>query len=308
MGNRPGSGFDSGDHRLAELRPGDGGGYLKEHTLRRKTLSRRTPNNVESAKRRLGEWLKQRHNAEMVDQAKGLPLRRDMVTLLIFTRDNKVVGTQSTGNMPLKAVREVTARFVKPPQLDTTIGDHTYKLRSEADLWPLYFLHILAEVGGLLAIAPGRRWRLTPHGAEFLDVDPLLQTSFLLTVWWHQVNWLVAYPFAGMGDALPPFFNLATLTRLRFLPIGSPIPFEEFADGLIAEAGLTWTAQDSSFATMLLHGSIEQMVIDILVKFEAVKCQFREEPLGRGTISKLDTFEITPFGQTLLDAVAITSD
>ena len=138
-------------------------------------MQRRVPDEIESAERRFSTWLEQYHNAEMVRQAEVLPLRRDMVTLLTFVRDNRVVGTQSTGNMPLKAVREVTARFVTPPELETTIGDHTYKLRSEAHLWPLYFLHILAEVGGLLAIAPARRWRLTREGEKFLGIDPLLK-------------------------------------------------------------------------------------------------------------------------------------
>ena len=204
-------------------------------------------------------------------------------------------------------VRKVTARFVDPPQLETTVGDHTYRLRSEADLWPLYYLHILAEVGGLLAIAPVRRWRLTPEGEGFLGTAPLHQVSFLLTVWWYEVNWLVAYPFEGMGDALPPFFNLVTLARLHSLLIGTPISFEEFADGLIEKTGLTWTAQNSSAATMLLRGSIIRMVIHILANFGVVKREYREEPLGQGTISRLGAFEITPFGKALLDAVAIAS-
>jgi hypothetical protein len=270
-------------------------------------MRRQASNKVESARRRLGAWLEQYHNAEIVGQAEVLPLRRDMVTLLTFVRDHKVIGTQSTGNMPLKVVREVTARFVKPPALETTIGDHTYRLRSEADLWPLYFLHILAEVGGLLAIAPARRWRLTRRGEEFLGADALLQVPFLLTVWWYEVNWLVAYPFVGMGDALPPSFNRVALARLRSLPSGTRISFEEFADGLIEKTGLAWTAPDNSFATMSLRGSIARMVIYVLAAFGAVECEHQKEPLGKGTISRLVAFEITRFGKALLDAVAMVT-
>ncbi len=248
---------------------------------------------------------KQSYSSEFNDTAETLSLRRDMVTLLTYVRDNKVVGTQSTGNMPLKAVREVTARFVKPPRLDTIIGERTYRLRSEADVWPLYFLHILGEVGDLLAIAPARRWRLTREGEKFLSASPLPQVTFLLTVWWTKVNWLVAYPFEGMGEALPPFFNIHTLNHLHSCPVGEPIPFEKFADDLIEETGLVWTAPDSSFARFSLHGSIEQMVIRILMVFGAVACNYREEPLGKSTTSKLDTFEITLFGKALLNAVAI---
>jgi tetratricopeptide (TPR) repeat protein len=248
---------------------------------------------------------KQYHNPEMVRQAQDLPLRRDIVTLLTYVRDNKVVGTQSTGNMPLKAVRAVTARFVDPPQLDTTIGDRTYRLRSEEDVWPLYFLHILADVGGLLAIARSRRWRLTPKGERFLETDPWVQTRSLLAVWWYQVNWLVAYPISGMGEALPPAFERIMLVRLRALPIQTRIPFEEFADGLIRQTRLTWAAKDDSYATMSLRGGVERMVIRILAAFGAVEFEYRAEPLGKGTIPRLVAFEITQFGKALLDAVAL---
>jgi len=235
-------------------------------------------------------------------------LRQDMVTLLTFVRDHKVVGTQSTGNMPLKAVREVTARFVNPPQLDTTIGDRTYRLRTEEDVWPLYFLHILAEVGDLLSIARARRWRLTPVGKRFLDEDPLLQVTFLLEVWWHQVNWLIAYPFQGMGEALPPNFEQVVLTHLRALPLETRISFEEFGDGLIEQTGLTWTVPDSEYATTSLRGSVERMVIHILARFGAVELEYREEPWGKGALRKLDALEVTPFGKALLDAVAMASE
>ena len=260
---------------------------------------------VTSAEQRPDAWLRQYHNAEMIHQAEILPLRRDMVTLLTFVRDDKVVGTQSTGNMPLKAVREVTARFVNPPVLDTTIGEHTYRLRSEADVWSLYFLHILAEVGGLLAIAPARRWRLTSQGEKFLSVSPLLQVSFLLTVWWYDVNWLVAYPVEGMGDALPSSLDEVTLAHLSSLHIETSVVFEEFADSLIQKAGLKWTAENMSYAPMSLRRSIERMVIDVLSDFGAVRCEYREEPLGQGTISELSAFEVTPLGKALLDAIGM---
>jgi hypothetical protein len=231
-----------------------------------------------------------------------------MITLLTYVRDHKVVGTQSTGNMPLKAIREVTARFVDPPRLDHTIGDRTYKLRTEFDVWPLHLLHILAEVSGLLAIAPARRWRLTPAAERFLAFNPLLQVSFLLTVWWQLVNWLVAYPLEGMRQGLPTSFKEVALAQLRALATETTISFEPFADGLIEQTGLTWTKPDSSYATRLLRNSIKRMVIDILAVFGAAKRHYREEPLGTGTISRIDAFEVTPLGKALLDAVAIASD
>jgi hypothetical protein len=243
----------------------------------------------------------------MIGQAESLPVRQDMVTLLTFVRDHKVVGTQTTGNMPLKMVREVTARFVNPPSLETVIGDHVYQLRSEADLWPLYFLHILAEVARMIKTGQARRWQLTTHGKTFLEMDPLRQVSYLLTVWWYQVNWVVAFPVSGLGDAMPPGFSRITLAQLRSLDVGRVINFERFADVLIEKTGLTWGANESPYATSSMRSAIYRTVIAILIKFGALKGTYRHEPLGNSTISHLDTFEVTPFGRAILDGVAIMS-
>lgn len=263
-------------------------------------------NQVDPAHRRFRDSLEQVHIPEMLQQVVDLPLRQDMITLLQYVQGNKVVGTQSTGNLPLRAVREVTARFVNPPQLDHRIGDRVYRLRTEADVWPVYFLHILAEVGELVLAAPARRWRVTADGEAFLEMDPLLQVTFLLTTWWHRVNWLVAYPGEGMGEELPAGFEQTVLTHLRVLTVGARIPFDEFADRIIEETGLTWTVQVVSERS-LLHRSIERMVIDILADFGALTREYREVPLGAGTVSELAAFKVTLLGGVLLAAVAMAT-
>jgi hypothetical protein len=266
-------------------------------------MNQQRPDDFNAVEQRFAVWLHRHHTAEMIERAEAQALWQDMVTLLTYVRDNKVVGTQSTGNMPRKAVREVTARFVNPPKLDRTIGDHTHKLRSEADVWPLYFLHILAEVGDLVKIVPGRRWRLLPEGERFLTLDPFLQLGNLSMIWWYKVNWLVAYPYEGMGEELPDYFNLATLDRLLALPVGEQIPFEEFADDLIARTGLTWTS--SQYAEMLLRSSIERMVIYILRGFGVVKNYHRKKSVGESAYKELVAFEITPLGRALLEGLTV---
>ena len=268
-------------------------------------MGKQRSNGSSGVPRNLERWFDQAQRPEILEQAESLPLRRDAITLLEYVRDNKVVGTQATGNMPLKAVREVTARFVKPPVLDTTIGDHTYKLRSEEHVWPLYFPRMLLDVGGLLITARSRRWRLTNHGHQFFDAPPLLQVMSLLMVWWYQINWIVAYPYEGMGEALPPLFNIATLAHLQRLPVGEKIDIDGFAGPLIQETGLVWGSGQVEFGDRLLQGSIERMVIAILARFGAATRHYVDEPLGKGTISKLDTFEITPFGKVLLNGLDI---
>ncbi len=254
-----------------------------------------------TAHKDLTPWLSQHVTPELLTQIEEVPLRRDMVTLLTYVRDNKVVGTQSTGNMPLKAIREVTALFVEPPLLDYISDTYTRKLRSEDDIWALYFLHALAGVGELLLASPARRWQLTAHGVGFMDAPPATQLSFLLSVWWYKTNWLMAYPYVGMGDALPAGFNRATLAQLRALPVNSTVVFETFADELIAKTGLRWTSEDTSYHAMFLRSAIQRMIIYILKAFGGLTLAYREEPLGQGTISKLDTFEVTLLGNLLLD-------
>jgi len=254
------------------------------------------------AARRFLNWMR-RARGNQVARAEALPLRRDMVTLLTYVRDNRVTGTRSTGNLPLKAVREVTARFVHPPQLDTTIGDRTFRLRSEYDVWPLYFLHTLAEVGELLEGGPARRWRLAPDGAGLLTTAPLIQVWIMFVIWWKRVNWLIACPFAGIGESLPPRFEEITLAHLLSLPANTRIPFEPFADRLIQETGLKWTAPDMTYARMSLHSAIRRLVIGVLADFGVVEPEYRDKPLGRGTTRELVAFRVTSLGKGLLESL-----
>ncbi|MCY2996264.1 MAG: hypothetical protein NTY19_51705 [Planctomycetota bacterium] len=264
-----------------------------------------TPFNFRNVEKSLSMWLANQRDVSLERTAEELPLRRDVVTLLAFVRDNKIVGSPSTGNMPLKAVQEVTAQFVKPPCLEETIGEKTYRIRSEAELWPLYFLRSLAEVGGLIKVGRARLWRLTSHGERFLDADSRLQVAYLLAVWWHRVNWLVAYSFTGMGDALPYGFTQSTLAGLRSSPTGTFVRFEAFADALIHATGLRWGAPDPKIAIPALYGAVNRMVITVLADFGAVEREYREKRLGKSTFHELDKFKITPWGKALLDTVAI---
>lgn len=150
--------------------------------------------------------------------AEELPLRRDMISLLVYFRDNKVTGTPSTGNLPLKAVREVCASFVNPPPLETSIGETIYPVRSEIEVGPLFFLHILVSVGGMATGGMGKPWKLTPLGEHFLTEAAPKQVWYLLAVWWTQVNWAVSFSYGIPGGQMPPGFNSIVLKHLLALP------------------------------------------------------------------------------------------
>ena len=130
----------------------------------------------------------------------------------------------------------------------------------------------------------------------------------MLAVWWYRVNWLIAYPYTGMGEDLPLLFNLYVLASLKALSAGTWHSFNKFADQIISGTGSTWGAQESDFATTALRGSIRRMVIDILASFDAAERRYQEKPLGGGTTSELEAFKITPFGMALLDAVTAAGE
>ena len=127
----------------------------------------------------------------------------------------------------------------------------------------------------------------------------------MLSIWWHGVNWLLAFPVTGMGEGVSNDFTASSLARLRSLPTETSIPFIEFADKLIEETDLAWSKPDGDFARSSLQTAVRRMIIDILKKFECVTCTYRDEPLGKMTISKLVSFQITPFGQILFEGVAM---
>ena len=108
-----------------------------------------------------------------------------------------------------------------------------------------------------------------------------------------------------MGESLPPRFNKITLAHLLALPANTRIPFEPFADRLIQESKLKWTAPNVTYARVALHGAIRRMVIGILADFQVVDTDHQDKPLGSSTISELVAFQITSFGKGLLESLEI---
>jgi hypothetical protein len=235
--------------------------------------------------------------------AENLPLRRDIITLLTYLRDNKVTGTQSTGNLPLKAVHEICARFLNPPKLEDVIVEHVYQVRSETEVWPLYFRHVLASVGGLVTGGLGRRCKLTPLGERFLAAPAPLQVWLLFATWWTLTNWVIASPFGYDDGYLPAGFSRLTLTHLLDLLVDALVSFEPFADRLIEAAKLIWPTENQEMAHSILRTVIERVVVDPLGDFGILTPEYEpHKTLGAG-YRELSTFRITPFGKGLLEAI-----
>jgi hypothetical protein len=235
--------------------------------------------------------------------AEVLPLRRDVVALLTYLRDNKVVGTQSTGNFPLKAVREICARFVDPPPMENAIGEKIYRVRSEDEVWPLLFRHTLALTSGLIAGGLSQRWTLTSLGESFLAAPATTQVWVLLASWWIQTNWAIASPIVFNSGSMGPEIPMFALKRLLEIPSGEIASFERFADQLIADSRMVWPIEDQDTARSILRNIIESTVVDPLVDFEILQTEYRPHTTLGANYRELSTIQITPFGKILLKAM-----
>ena len=139
---------------------------------------------------------------------------------------------------------------------------------------------------------------------QFLEANPPIQVWFLLETWWHHINWLIAYPFEGIGDRLPYDFNLDALHHLLALPVAKPVQFDDFANRLIQATGLKWKAPDMTPTRNSLHRAVEQMVISILEDFGIVKREEKEDEFDGYSLRRLHAFTITDLGRGLLQVIA----
>lgn len=235
--------------------------------------------------------------------AESLAVRRDMVTLLNYIKENHPLGTQSTGNLQLKAVREVCAQFTDPPKLERTIGDYHYQVRSEADVWPLFYLHMLAATGGLAAGGQARAWKLIPAGEAFLNSSGPMQVGIVLSIWWYLVDWRIAYPVEGLSRGLPPDFRETVLACLLEVETSKIVSFEQFADDLIVRTGLTWPSVDQTFVQNTLRFVIERLVIYPLEGFGCVECEYRMKSSHGFKSKELVKIRLMPFGKGLLETL-----
>jgi hypothetical protein len=241
--------------------------------------------------------------AEHAPTARELPLRRNMVAFLGYLRDNKVRGTSSRGNLPLKTVVEVAATFVDPPAMEVRFGNLAYPVRSEEEVWPVYFVHMLANGANLISGGPGRRWRLTQRGEQYFSAPADVQIRALLAGWWYQVDWTVALSFDIFEGGLSSWVPQSALSLLKKLDIGQRIEFEPFVDQLIEKVGWSWEGEESERTRRYIGWSMERMLIRPLESMGILtgeRIKDKEQPFAPETLT---AFSLTAFGRMLLQSL-----
>ncbi|NMB90254.1 MAG: hypothetical protein GYA17_17985 [Chloroflexi bacterium] len=233
--------------------------------------------------------------------AQSLPLRQDVVSFLTYLQENKVTGTQSTGNLPLKAIEEIANRFVHPPELETHIGEITYRFRSEYEVMPVFFVHRLAESIQLVSGGPGRRWRLTPAGEQFLTLAPLPQVGLLFSGWWYQFNWIQIGTPSVFDDMLPKSLTQVVASLLYKLVVHQPYPYPFFIDPIAQSIGWDRMLEVFDPDQWKIKTFVRDVVVAPLADFGVLTAQYEDTSGGFLDVKKLTTLTLTPFGQKLLE-------
>lgn len=249
----------------------------------------------EKRMQKLAAWV-QNLSREQAEVFESLPLRRDVLTFIDYLSKNKVVGTQSTGNLPLKAVQEICAQFVHPIKLEQTINGQTFKVRSEDEVWPLVFVHHLTFQSRLIDGGQARRWQPTPQGQMFSQLPAPIQVFLLLAIWWTEMDWLIAFSGGyGPADDLPDDFPLAAAACLQELSVGKKVAFESFANRLI-EKGRLGTRP-------MMQMVVKRTVVDIMQMFGVLECEYVTDTSKGYKTEKLTNLCLTPVGKSLLGFV-----
>ena len=234
-------------------------------------------------------------NEEQRQAVEALPLHLDVLTQLNYLKANRVTGTQSTGNLTIKAIHAICGQFVNPPRLEIRIGEYVSRMRSEDDVWPLYFVHVLASVGGLIMGGPGRRWQVAPVGKKFMTAPADIQVWLLFLTWWTQVNWGIATSYAP--EDFPP-----THIR-RTILLEHSLPFDAFADQVIQAARLSWPHGDGSHERSILHGLIELTVAEPLSNFGILELEHGPRRASGLDFRDLQALSLTALGKSLLGSM-----
>jgi hypothetical protein len=160
-----------------------------------------------------------------------LPIRKDMVVLLTYLLNNKVIGTKATGNFPLKAVKEICLQFDTPISID-----HSFvPVRSEDDVFRLQLLHIFANLSGLIVGDNGIQWEVTAMGKAFLEVTPASQVMVLLYNWFINFNWSFLYSLEFADSDEYTKFVVTTMANLINLEVDEFTPVTQFANQLLED-------------------------------------------------------------------------
>lgn len=244
---------------------------------------------------------------EEIQILKDLPLRRDIVMMLNYINENKVVGTATTGNFPQKHFKEMCRRFVNPPEIDPVLHDGTVIiLTSEYQVEEILFRHVLANNGYLIEGEASRRWKVTTFGNQFLVDTEAWQYWHLLVTWWVTTNWLYFSPIYQSDDIDYFQFIRLILRNLLSLREGKQILLADFVSKLAKQAKSAFPTFHMALKKDNLdieERFIKELLVDPLSEFGILERFFVTKDWGNWQEEVLGSISITALGLSVLKAL-----
>jgi hypothetical protein len=194
----------------------------------------------------------------------------------------------------------MAAGFVDPPALEIRLGAHAYPVRSEDEVWPVYFVHMLANGANLIAGGPGRRWRLTERGVQYLTASAVVQVRTLLAGWFFRADWNLTLAYDIFGGSLPSWVPQSVLYLLREIEDGQRAEYDRFIDRLIEKVGWRLEGERAQEMREELGLSMERMLIQPLESMGVLNGERVKDKVSPFPREKLVAFSLTHFGAMLL--------
>jgi hypothetical protein len=271
----------------------------------RRNLWEEDPNDWVEPQLARAQWLKTLQERDL-EKIKDLPLLRDVNTLLIYLRDNKVTGTSSTGNFSQKAVREFSVLMTVPPALKIEIGKYSHELKNEADVWPVYFVHLMVYWAELIDGGKGKVWQLTSKGKIFLESTPAEQLHMLFCGWWFRGDWLTIRLGFSRIPYLPPVFPKIVHFLLTSALSTKTIDRNDFCEQVIGALGYVKELISKENELEMICYEIEEIIIRPMEELGFIVGTHTESTKYGEIYKKLIGFQLSEFGRealrTMIDA------
>jgi hypothetical protein len=227
-----------------------------------------------------------------------LPFRQDVITFLTYLKDHKVTGTKSTGNLPLKAVREI----VKNMKLLERAGEDLPEYRSEEDVWPLYFIHVLTSGAGLVDGGASQQWILTDLGERFLNAPAINQISHLAYNWYLDTQGNAILPDVNDLEMAAEDSPIIKLDAVVQMPVQESFTVDSLVPQILGIPDQTWQEIKETDLGTFMRLSTEIMVLVPLASFGIMSPEF-DSNASKEEEHNLVSVRLTPFGKELLTSI-----
>ena len=246
-------------------------------------------------------------NSDDLQMLSALPICKDINSLLNYLQKNKISGTSSTGNFPQKAVKEVAALMTNPPQMEHDLGKVIYTIKNEYEVWPVFFVHLLAYDAYLVEVGKSKRWKLTELGELFQQSTVPIQYYLLFYNWWFAGDWQVVHGGCWLIESIPSFFQRLIHYLLMSTEPGKSIHFDDFCQIIKRDLGYDWSSSSDDRYFWRFSFDIERMVIRPLESFGVIETNRKsiKEPIIHLPFT---TFKLTPLGRKVLTSFSVGYD